>query len=259
MLRLYRDLVSYQGIDDGEPLEYGAYALLTPDEDERYLLDFVDSYSLAERFSNALVVTSAYPLTWSRVIWSLDDFRSAQGTAEIHFAGYQTDFLERGSFEITPVSLSVLRSVWGTMDRLWKEGKTGGRINTALQYFYLAWRAHYIDQICLHLAVAMEVLFAPHSQSETTHQLAFNLARFHGSDRADRERIYRLTKKFYGIRSSIVHGGLPDDGAVAEVTPEMFHLLADVLRRILVTHGLADTLNTDASRKALWDKYLFDP
>jgi hypothetical protein len=254
---LYNELVSRDGIDDGEALQYGAYALLTPDEAERYLLDFVDSYSLAERFSNALVVTSAYPLTWSRVIWSLDDFGSAEGTAETHYAGYQTDFLERGSLEITPASLGVLRAVWATIERLWQEGKAGGRINTALQYFYLAWRAHYIHQICLNLAVSLEVLFAPHSQSETTHQLAFNLARFHGSDRADRERIYRLTKKFYGMRSSIVHGGLPDDQAVADVTVEVFHLMAAVLRRLLVSDGLADTLNTDVTRKALWQEYLF--
>jgi hypothetical protein len=107
------------------------------------------------------------------------------------------------------------------------------------------------------LAVALETLFAPHSYSETTHQLAFNLARFHGKDRGDREQIYRLTKKFYGIRSSIVHGGLPDDGAVADLTVDMFHLMAAVFRRALVSPDLAVSLNTDVSRRALWDQYLF--
>jgi hypothetical protein len=255
--KLYTALVLKDGIDDGEPLMYGAYARIEPSPGAGRLLDFADSYSVVERFSTAIVVATSHPLTWSRVIWSVTGFGSASGTAELHYAGYQADFLDRAPLDITPLSLSVIRPVWATIDRLWGAHKARGRITTALQYFYLAWRSHYLEQACLHLGVAMEILFAPHSQGETTHQLAYNLAHLHGKDPADREWLYRLAKKFYGTRSAIVHGGLPDHDTIADVTIAMFLTMAAVLRRVLISTELSDILDDERRRRSLWSEFLF--
>lgn len=256
--KLYRYLVLHDGVDDGDPLAYTTYVIFEPSSTDPYLLNFGDSSSLVERFSNALVIVSGSTLMWSRVIWSSDCFRSASGTSDLHYAGYETDQLGRApSAAMTPASIALLKTIWGTIEKFWQEKKAARRISAALQYFYLAWRSHYLEQACLHLSVGMEILFAPHSHSETTHQLAFNIAHFHGLDSTDRERLYRVVKKFYGIRSSIIHGGAPEDALMREVTTEMFSLMVAILRRLLADADLAETVNSDSSRRALWDEYLF--
>jgi Apea-like HEPN len=255
--RLYLRLCQEEGIDDGEPLVYGTYVLLRPTRDEEYLLDAGDPYSLADRVANLIVVACSEAISWSRVIWSSDDFQTADGTLEIHGGGTQTDFLQPNSIVIDQDTAGAVQHMWGTIEPMWAAEKSAGRLTSALVYFYYAWRAHYVEQMCLNLAVTLEVLFAPHSQSEATHQLCFNLCRFAGATPADREDLYKRAKKFYGVRSAIVHGGLPSDEDIIPVTTDVFHLTASLLRRILTDAKTAATFNSQTERRQLWNQFLF--
>ncbi|MGE0441553.1 MAG: hypothetical protein AB7L66_05150 [Gemmatimonadales bacterium] len=255
---LYERLCAETGIDDGEPLMYEAYALFEPSDGSAYHLGADDPYALADRVANLLAVASSRSLTWSRMIWSEDQFETSTDTAAVHQAGPQTDFLQDSRIVLDAPTVDAVETMWAITNPMWEAEKSSGRVINALSYFYYAWRAHYIEHICLNLAIALEVLFAPHSQSETTHQLCFNLARFAGAESGAREDIYNRVKRFYRIRSSIVHGGIPDDGKIIDTTVDMFHLTAHILKRILTDRALAATFNDSSAQRALWKSYLFD-
>jgi hypothetical protein len=135
--------------------------------------------------------------------------------------------------------------------------ESAGRIGNALTYFQYAWRSHHVDQACLHLAVALEVLFAPHSQAETSHQIAFNLSHFLATNQKSREATYEAARNFYRIRSAIVHGGAPAFQKIHSVYRIMFPLLARVLRRILRNPKLAATLEHEGSRRVMFRSFMF--
>jgi hypothetical protein len=58
-------------------------------------------------------------------------------------------------------------AAWKTASTMWEKHKSAGRINSALTFFYYAWRSPYLEQCCLNLAVCLELLFTPHSQGDS--------------------------------------------------------------------------------------------
>lgn len=85
----------------------------------------------------------------------------------------------------------------------WSEG--GGRILVALSSFWSALGATREDQATIFLAIASEALLSTQDM-EITHQLSERAAFLLSSDPDQRIEVYRRMKKFYGQRSSFVHG-----------------------------------------------------
>jgi hypothetical protein len=188
---------------------------------------------------------------------SADRFRTARYVRTIHTAGSQTEWLQDTRFNVTEDVLPDLATAWRRADRLWRESKNGSRVINALTYFSYSWHSHYLEQVCLNLAIAIECLFSPHSQSETTHQLAFNCARFVSNEPAERERIFDSVRTLYRLRSAIVHGGSVDHDALIEHVPWAFTFVARTLRRILLDEQSCRSLNDEAARKQLLRSFLF--
>jgi hypothetical protein len=192
-----------------------------------------------------------------RIIDSENQFRSAADTQLMSFAGGQLEFLTRRN----PV-LSINQCE--EFSRLWQKslaldlGHSGQkRIFNALTYFYYAWKSFYLDQICLNLAIVLEALFAPHTQSETIHQIAYNIAWFQAATQSQREDVYGLIKRFYSLRSSVVHGGNPDQDKLTTTVPEVFFMVAEILKRILGDDDLLSTFTEETKRRKLFQGYLF--
>jgi hypothetical protein len=257
--RLYHYLCSEFGEDDGDPYIYGAYAIIHPTEETTYLLDYGDPYSTIDRFCNMLVILAQAPMFHTKVIASLDDFQTSSYTHTIHYEGAQSSFLYEGKLGITFNDKYIHEACdsWRTIEKAWANGKAQGRLNNILTFFNYAWRSHYMDQICLNLAVCIEGLFAPHSQSETTHQLCFNFSRYLGRTSEDRERIYDDMRKFYAMRSAVVHGDIPNDEQIIDRVIQAFRYTTEVLRRILLDSEQAEAFSLEKDRKKMFRGFLF--
>jgi len=109
----------------------------------------------------------------------------------------------------------------------------------------------------LNLAVAFEVLFAPHVQAETTHQISVNVAKFCSNDRASMETLYRQLREFYGLRSAIVHGGSADQDRLVDSTVAMFHVMSGILARILTEAELAHIFDEEQLRRKMLNEFMF--
>ena len=167
--KLYHDLCRNQNVDEGEPLEFDVMFVLEPSIEDR------------------VTRTTAIPTLQSTGSATLDNLRQS-----VSFAGYvcstrQTNSVRRGTRarftrrvrkpECLRIPASMFRRMsfqdlaqaWRRSDQMWRERQTGSRVINALTFFSYAWHAHYLEQVCLNLAIALECLFAPHSHSETTH------------------------------------------------------------------------------------------
>ena len=110
----------------------------------------------------------------------------------------------------------------------------------------------------MNLSVFLETLFSPEGDQELTHQIAYNFAWFGGNSDENRKEIYKLIKKFYNLRSKIVHGDIPNQDKLVELTPEIFLLCAECLKKILSSEELIQIFNDSFKRKSYFEKFMFD-
>lgn len=253
--QMYETLCAEKGIDEGEPYWYDSFVLLEPDGDTDNI-NSGDPYCLLDRVCNVIALVLARPIAMCRVVQSEDKFKTCLRTYEIFQYGLQTDFLMKSQAYIDAEKGAEIKAAWTAASSLWNEKKSASRVNSALTYFYYAWRSPYLDQCCLNLAVCLELLFTPHSQGEVSHQISFNVAHFLGRTPAEMKDVYRVIRNFYGIRSRIVHGGMPGEEKVITATVETFRLTSESLCKIL-TRGFGQVFDTDNRRKELLASFLF--
>ena len=255
---LYWRLCSELAIDDGEPFQYQVYANFTPQDSTEYLLDFGDPYSKVDRLCNIIAVIIGEPVSMCRAIWSRHGFLESDGTSLVFTSVGQSEFLTKGTWpDVSGATAESIASAWQNHQRIWNKTRAQGRLANALVYFYYAWRAHYIEQCCINLAIALEILFSPHHQGETVHQIAYYTAAFVASSRAEIERVYRTVKRFYSVRSQAVHGGLPADKKVIDITVEAVALVSEVLSQMLGQPDFLDVLEDQTMRREWLDDRLF--
>lgn len=253
--QLYETLCAETQVDDGEPFLYDCYVLMEPDGVTDNI-NFGDPYCLFDRVCNVIALILGQTIGMSRVLFSEDNFETCTRTYTVFTYGVQTEFLLEGNASIDEEKARDIKRAWETSSEMWEKHKLSGRVNSALAYFYYAWRSPFLDQTCLNLAVCMELLFTPHAQGEASHQISFNVARFLGESSSEMKDIYRSVRNFYGIRSRIVHGGMPEETKIKATTIEAFALCARSLRKILLK-GFAQIFNNDSRRQELLLSFLF--
>ena len=256
--KTYEELCKNRLVDDGEPFYYEVYASITPESSGFYYQNGY-GHSQADRLANMIAIATGQPpfmcRTFSPVVESTGNQIS---TEELYWIGEQNEFLLRESPKIDEACVSAISKMYSAYERMWAVDKSSSRLVSAQIYFYNAWRSMYIEQICLNLAITAEMLFSPNGRNEITHQLAFNMAKFSETHPAKRLELYRKIKKFYGLRSAVVHGGLPDQGKIIDPTVEMFSFIATVLKRILTDDELIEVFNDNKNRDAYLTSLLFD-
>jgi hypothetical protein len=251
--KLYEELCAVQGLDDGG-FSFPSYVALEPHE---YILNYGDPYGLFDRVCNVIAIVTSHPVAMSRLLLSSDGFKTCDDTQMIYTYGAQTEFLMAGDFTITEKNMAEIYKAWQVASAGWEKYKASGRVQNALTYFYYAWRSQYLDQTCLNLAIALEVLFSPHSQGETTHQTSFNVAHFLATSPGERKRYYDLIERFFGLRSSVVHGAMPEDDKLRDVTVQVFGLCSLILKRILLNADLAQAFAHNNLRTDMLLKFMF--
>jgi len=207
---VYHELCATRQIDEGEPFQYEVYATVQSNGSD-LIFSYGDPYSVVDWLSNLIAVCTGIPVGMCRVISPWLELNQTTNTGLVYCCGEQADFLSPQYGILNDDSIQQISEMWVRSNALWSSDRAFGRLVSALTFFYYAWRSPYIEQICLNLAVALEILFSPHDRTEMSHQIAFNIAKFKESSEAQRTETYKLIKKFYGHRSSIVHGGIPKD------------------------------------------------
>lgn len=79
-----------------------------------------------------------------------------------------------------------------------------------------------------------------------------------GTDKTNRQYIYNMLKKYYRLRSQIVHGEQPKYELLIEQIPEVLLFCSNVLKRILLDKDLMETFNNNAKRQEFFNSWLFD-
>jgi hypothetical protein len=275
--RLYKELCETRYVDDGDPFNYGAHVHFSESIGLGRIGEWSGPFSAVSQACNLIAICSASPLGMCRLILRATDHDQPWIHTEIiydHSPG--VDVLQThpasvksgsdgnvlaGGGRSSPLNDTVLDRIaqcWGVYTELDRIGSDADhRVQNALSYFFYSWNSYYLDHVCLNLAIVLESLFAPPSPQEVSHQIAFNVSRFYGASRSQREELYKTVKRFYSIRSQIIHGGMPEEGNLSSITPQVFRLCAGILQRIVGDRDNALRFSSAEKRKKLISEWLF--
>lgn len=253
--RLHLRLCKTHGLDDDELRIYPSFLLFTSGQDWSPV-DYGHAAAVIDTIYNIVVLLNGGPPAISRLIFSADDFNSATGTEYFLPGRQQAEFIEeKGTGMLTEAFADELALAWNGLCAVGQDRM--GRIRRALDGYYYAWRSAYADQMCLHLAVALETLFAPSSKSELAHQVSVNVAHFVGSSPEEKKHVYSVVKRMYDMRSQVVHGSKPKEEKLLLSVREGFPLATRALRRILLSRDLLETFADEHARMEMLKGYLF--
>lgn len=255
--RLYERLCAEEGIDDGDPYSYYTHVLIDRPYSKGTYFFIGDPHSTFDRVCNVISIVTGEPTAMCRIIESQDAFANCFQT----YLGFDfdpdVDILHKYNQVIDAATAVHICTSWNTASQYWEEYGVKGRIGNALTYYYFAWRSRNPEQTCINLAIVLELLFAPSTTTEVSHQIAFNVSRFLGNTRETREEVYTKVKRFYRTRSQIIHGSVPDYHRVNTDAVEAFQLCTSILQRLMLSPDMANEFNDDTKRKELLSTYLF--
>ncbi len=273
----YHMLCETRNIDDGDPFEFTTHVHISENIDLGEHLDLRGPHSIIARLCNVLTISTARPLGMCRIIAKNNDPEYIWTHTEILF-DYNPSFELLISYPdginfggdgsvsthggppavVDDITLKRMKHCWNTLRKLRDSTRVDNhRLQNSLTYYFYSWNSYDLEQTCLNLAIVLESLFAPYSRDEIAHQVAFNVSRFVGDSPDVREQVYRTVKKFYNLRSEVVHGGKPKVKDLYLQTPEMFYLCTRILARLLIEEDLALTFSTEESRQNLLRSWLF--
>lgn len=254
--KLYEKLCFEDKVDDGEPFGYSVYF----DVDQSASgtgLEFESPYTIYMRLCNMATICSDHSVGMVRVIASSDGYKTASFTNQLFWYPFQDEqvgWFSKNKKEIK--YLHTLKRYLDNEDKLFRKWQYTSRIANALIYFFYAWRSYHVEPACINLSIVLESLFGPEGSNEISHQIAFNVSRFIGKNNEDRKKVYKEIKRFYSVRSKIVHGVVPKEDAVLKSLEYMFPLISLILRKIMTNNELFNGFNS--KRKLLIEKWLFD-
>jgi len=273
---LYHHLCETENLDQGEPFSFTSYVLMQDAAHDEIWLYWGGPFSVISRVCNAIAVCTSIPLGMCRLLTTKDGFRTLWIPSDVIYEmNPEHDFLAADPKDIqvsgdsisvsnvrfprlNDVTLADIRTLWDTSKRLHSSSKLDPhRVDNAMSYFFYAWRSYYMEHVCLNLSIVLEALFSPSSQHELAHQIAFNASRFLGKTSEERGEVYAVVKRFYAIRSRIVHGAKAKDRDLYRLVPRVFHLCAGILKGILLDCDLAVRFCNKDQRQELLDSWLF--
>lgn len=244
--RLYLEACSHEGVDSGEPYAFEAHFEVDGKEGG-HAPSFIEHYDVLHRALNVLVMHTCSAVSFCRILVCTNSFHTYVRTAELFTATQVNEFYGSGALVDAGQELS-LRACWHSVQRIW-EARERSAPSLALSYFHFAWRAEYVEHMCINLAVVLEALFSPRAAGETAHQVAVNAARFLEPVIPDVERSYTAVKRFYAARSAIVHGSLSGEDKALEVAGEAFELVGCILRRLFSIPDLLAQFSDERLRR----------
>lgn len=171
----------------------------------------------------------------------------------------QNMMYERGiKLSINETTVKALKIALSNFNKARTSENKFNHVDNALKFYSNAWRSPTEVEALIHLNVALESLFAPHSHSEISHQIGINLSRFLTSDPAERKPMCENVKKIYTERSKIIHGEPPSGlFKLTDVLWEAYVITAKALSKILMDENVtAIFANNDRRRQFLTELQL---
>lgn len=256
-----------------------AYIMISEDVNDELFPYFNSPHSILSEIRNLLTILTFVPFSPCMVLTSKDEFESVWVKAPVGDFNDITELLNAGLDGVShnnhegSVNLVIVRSRHGVftsdvasmftkchsiLSKLSSDkGLDNHRVYNAFCYFFYSWNAHSIEHLCINLSVVIESLFSPASQQEVSHQTSFNFSRFMGGDRNEMFAHYDLLKKFYGLRSKIVHGGKVDSGELYLIVPRVFFLCLDAMLKILSNEVVAAAFSSSKNRDRMFKEWIF--
>ncbi|MBE2226595.1 MAG: hypothetical protein IAE93_04610 [Ignavibacteria bacterium] len=257
---LYEKMCKKHKIDEGDPFLYDTHILsMIPD-----YRDSTNPNSIIGNICNLLSLIIELPIPASRTIISEDNFKTFFYTSEDFIYGEQTELLlfvdaKKEKIYLNETSLMELRRLYET-NRLIKMSEDNfRRLNNALLYFFNSWcRVHFIEQTCVNLSICLESLFSPNSTNEIAHQISFNICHFIGCNPIEKEEIYKKVKRFYAMRSKIVHGSYTYNTDIVDTTRDVFVMTCKILKKILLNEEILLVFKNKLSWDLYFKRYIFE-
>jgi hypothetical protein len=260
LLETYERLCSENKVDEGEPFNYKVYALFTEKQKGEIYYAFGETtHTVVDQFANVLALKLGQPIPMCRLLWSNDNFKTIAGTERIYYASeiVSNVFLDDW-VKLSEDKIADIKNIWRNVRTIYQKSTYEGRLVNALSYYYYTWRSDSLEQIVINLAIVLEIIFAPHSQTELSHQISFNVSRYMGKNKDERVDIYNTIKTFYGIRSAVIHGGMPDEEKIMRIALRVYKLVTNIMVSILADIKTIEIFSDDKQRKNMLLKFLFD-
>jgi len=274
--QLYEEECKNKYVDDGDPFTFDFNIVFPPEEHDEVFLYYGGPHSIISQICNLIVIATTMPFGLCRLVGTKDDFKSCWGTIVIYDWNPDMDYLrrdpdlferdgsliqtrgdDRAGCDLTDDKLVIIRTMLETLRAMREPAITSTRINNALDFFFYAWRSYYMPHVCMNLAIVLETLFSPAANTDISQRVAFHVCRFCGNSEEERVALFTMIKKFYGLRSKIVHGDKPKEHELYELTPRVFHLVAWLLSRLLSDWELVETFGNDKKREKMMNQWLF--
>lgn len=164
-----------------------------------------------------------------------------------------------GSSSISQAEAQALVSIWQSLSN------RARRFRFGLDRFSQAFdRLNDIDRLVDFVIAAESILLADNSsdRAELSFRAALRASKLVTTEGYSERDVFRLMRKAYGARSTVVHGAEPpkrigtkdkSDASVAEFNAVLEELIRDGLRKAVVDQALGDRLRDSA----YWDDLLF--
>lgn len=258
VIKLYHKLCNENGLDDGEPLQYPTHFVIDEIIDHDYSIQYWGPYSTVSRLCNIIAICTNSILGHVRLILTWDNFTNAAATYVINPQIPLNEIFEYDDHRV-PLKIDELINCWHNENRLERYSGNNDRLSIALSHFFYSWRAaHYYIPTCINLAISIEALFAPYSQSELSHQIAFNVCHFLGENAESREIIFKKIKKFYSLRSQIIHGSMPNEEKLYNHIPDIFRLICQIFKKILTNNENFSIFTNEDLRRKRFNEWLYN-
>jgi len=266
--KLYKKICTIDNIDDGTPYFYSTGLILYDETDEDHsFLPSISHNSLSSIFINLLTIIYKGRLGYqSRVIMSKDNFKSSHLTYELYERSTmfidELDELHALQIKFDKNNIKLLNTIWNNLksiylSKIYSTNENKSRINNVLNFFYFSWNTLTLDLTGISLSIVLETLFSPHSNTELTHQISYNIANFMGNSKQDKINIYKSVKKYYSIRSKLVHGETIKEEDKNSI-PEFFRFICEIILKIMIDTELIHTFNDNNLRKKYLENKLFE-
>lgn len=255
VIRLYHKLCEENGLDDGEPFSYHTVFVINEEMNTDHSFEFWGPLSTISRLCNIVAICTNSILGHIQLLISHDNYETCSSTFVVNPQTpeiFDYDDTER------PLKFDELHRFWNQENELGTDRNYDDPISIALNHFFYSWRAsyHYVPT-CINLAITLEALFAPHSHLEISHQIAFNISRFLGRNKKEREETYKRVKKFYNVRSQIIHGSIPKMETLVNIVPNIYFLTCEIFRNILNDSKTFSIFYNSNLRKEQFNDWLF--
>ena len=224
--RLYHKLCRENGIDQGDPYLYRVFVLREPPAID--LLDSSDLTSMVQRVATLLAIITDNAPGMSRLINSIDGFRSCEDTELLSEYGEQTEFIS-GLVGIREEAAEEIVAAWRVLQAM-SDGPGRERLTNALAYFYDACRAPTLDTIGVKLSLALEMLLGSTPKDDAGDQIAAAVSRL--LHEADSQRDIEVVRKLYDFRSRLFSRGTIENHE--DTVMDAFSVIARAIRKVLL-------------------------